>query len=142
MVEGAGCWTDEAEQLGVSNAHLFTAYMLAWCEKFLAVVHISSAGTLSRGADPLGRLTTRVNTRRVLERWFALMSADHSSAAELTLCCEHCQLHHAVPAQRNATGSQIEAHIAYINTAGGVPALLRFAGHQLVAFTCELVTLP
>ena len=51
MVEGAGCWTDETEKPGFSNAQLFVAYMLVWCEKFLAVLHISSAQW--RGVDPL-----------------------------------------------------------------------------------------
>jgi len=54
MVEGAGCWTDETENPGFSNAQFFFAYMLAWCEKFLAVLHISSA------PDSLEQLTTRV----------------------------------------------------------------------------------
>jgi len=43
MVEGAGCWTDETEKPGFSNAQLFFAYMLGWCEKFLAELHMSSA---------------------------------------------------------------------------------------------------
>ena len=58
MVAGAGCWTSETEKPGFSNAQLFFAYMLAWCENFLAVLHISSAQW--RGADPLEQLTTRV----------------------------------------------------------------------------------
>jgi len=40
---------------------LFFAYMLAWCEKFLFVLHISSAQW--RGADPLEQLTTRAGGR-------------------------------------------------------------------------------
>jgi len=43
MLEGAGCWTDKTEKPGFSNAQLFFAYMLPWCEKFLAVLYISSA---------------------------------------------------------------------------------------------------
>ena len=61
MVGGAGCWTDETEKPGFSTAQLFVAYTLAWCEKFLAVLHISSAQW--RGADPLEQLTTRVGGR-------------------------------------------------------------------------------
>jgi len=40
MVEGARCSADETEKPGFSSAAVQIAYMLAWCVKFLAVLHI------------------------------------------------------------------------------------------------------
>jgi len=40
MVEGARCWADEAEKTGFSSAPVQITFMLAWCVKFLAILHI------------------------------------------------------------------------------------------------------
>jgi len=40
MVEGARCWADEAEKPRFSSAAVQITYMLAWCAKFLAILHI------------------------------------------------------------------------------------------------------
>ena len=40
MVEGAGCWADEAEKPRFSSAVVQIMHILAWCAKFLAILHI------------------------------------------------------------------------------------------------------
>jgi len=57
MVEGARCWADEAKKPRFSSAAVQIAYMLAWCVKFLSILHIWSAQW--RGAD-LFEVSTRV----------------------------------------------------------------------------------
>ena len=39
MVEGARCWADEAEKSRFSSAVVQITFMLAWCAKFLAILH-------------------------------------------------------------------------------------------------------
>jgi len=40
MVEGARCWADEAEKSKFSSTAVQITYMLAWCAKILAILHI------------------------------------------------------------------------------------------------------
>jgi len=40
MMEGARCWADEAEKPRFGSAAVQITYMLAWCAKFLAILHI------------------------------------------------------------------------------------------------------
>jgi len=40
MVDGARCWTDEAEKPRFSSAAVQITNMLTWYVKFLAILHI------------------------------------------------------------------------------------------------------